>query len=125
MSLYLHHSGIKTPDIKRSIDFYTRVLGLEVLEEVKVLERSFYFVGNDRSRIEIEEANPGDEMILVDKGYGLYHLAFAVDDLEGLAARLKAESVKFILEPIQLRADRKIAFIDDPDGVRIQLIEFL
>jgi lactoylglutathione lyase len=123
--MYLHHTGIKTPDIKRSIDFYTRVLGLEVLEEVKVLERSFYFVGNDRTRIEIEEANPGDEMILVDKGYGLYHLAFAVDDLEGLAARLKAESVRFIMDPVQLRSDRKIAFIEDPDGVRIQLIEFL
>jgi lactoylglutathione lyase len=123
--MYLHHTGIKTPDIKRSIDFYTRVLGLEVLEEVKVLERSFYFVGNDRTRIEIEEANPGDEMILVDKGYGLYHLAFAVDDLEGLAARLKAESVRFIMDPVQLRSDRKIAFIEDPDGVRIQLIQFL
>jgi hypothetical protein len=29
------------------------------------------------------------------------------------------------MEPIQLRADRKIAFIEDPDGVRIQLIEFV
>ncbi|MBN2224445.1 MAG: VOC family protein [Deltaproteobacteria bacterium] len=123
--MYLHHSGIKSADIKKSIDFYTRVLGLEVLEEVQVLERTFYFVGNDRTRIEIEEANPGDEMMLVDKGFGLYHLAFAVDDIEGLAARLKRESVKFIMEPMQLRADRKIAFIEDPDGVRIQLIEFV
>jgi len=123
--VYLHHSGIKTADINRSIDFYTRVLGLQVLEEVQVLERTFYFVGNDKTRIEIEEANPGDEMMLVDKGFGLYHLAFCVDNLDELAARLKAESVKFILDPIQLRADRKIAFIEDPDGVRIQLIEFV
>ena len=123
--MYLHHSGIKTPDIKRSIDFYTRIMGLEILEEVKVLERTFYFVGNDKTRIEIEEANPGDEMMRADKGYGLYHLAFAVDDLEGFAARLKAQAVRFIMDPAQLRADRKIAFIEDPDGVRIQLIEFL
>ncbi len=123
--MYLHHTGIKSADLKKSIDFYTRILGLEVLEEVQVLQRTFYFVGNDRTRIEIEEANPGDEMMLVDKGFGLYHLAFAVDNLEELAAHLKREKVKFIMEPAQLRADRKIAFIEDPDGVRIQLIEFL
>jgi lactoylglutathione lyase len=123
--VYLHHTGIKSADLKKSIDFYTRILGLEVLEEVQVLQRTFYFVGNDKTRIEIEEANPGDEMMLVDKGFGLYHLAFAVDDLEALAAHLKRESVKFIMEPAQLRSDRKIAFIEDPDGVRIQLIEFL
>jgi len=123
--MYLHHSGIKSADIKKSIDFYTRILGLEVLESLEVVGRTFYFVGNDRTRIEIEEANPGDEMMKVDTGYGLYHLAFAVEDLDGFAARLKAEAVRFILDPIQLRADRKIAFIEDPDGVRIQLIEFL
>jgi lactoylglutathione lyase len=123
--VYYHHSGIKSADINKSLDFYTRIMGLEILEKIDLVGRSFYFVGNDKTRIEIEEANPGDEMMLVDKGFGLYHLAFAVEDLDGLAARLKSESVKFILEPIQLRADRKIAFIEDPDGVRIQLIEFL
>lgn len=123
--MYLHHSGIKSADIKKSIDFYTRVMGLEILERVELVGRTFYFIGNDKTRIEIEESNPGDEMILVDKGFGLYHLAFAVDDLDGLAARLKREAVRFILDPIQLRADRKIAFIEDPDGVRIQLIEFV
>jgi lactoylglutathione lyase len=123
--VYLHHSGIKSADIDKSLDFYTRILGLEILEKIDLVGRRFYFIGNDKTRIEIEQSNPGDEMILVDKGFGLYHLAFAVDDLEGLVARLKAESVKFIMEPMQLRADRKIAFIEDPDGVRIQLIEFV
>ena len=123
--MYLHHSGIKSADIKKSIDFYTRIMGLEILEKIDLVGRSFYFVGNDRTRIEIEEANPGDQMIKVDTGFGLYHLAFAVEDLQKLAARLKKESVKFIMEPVQLRADRIIAFIEDPDGVRIQLIEFV
>ena len=123
--MYLHHSGIKSADIDRSLDFYTRIMGLEILERIDLVGRRFYFIGNDNTRIEIEQSNPGDEMINVDTGYGLYHLAFAVEDLEALAARLKAESVKFIMEPMQLRADRKIAFIEDPDGVRIQLIEFV
>jgi len=123
--MYLHHSGIKSADIQKSIDFYTRIMGLEILEKIDLVGRSFYFVGNDRTRIEIEEANPGDQMIKVDTGFGLYHLAFAVEDLQKLAARLKKESVKFIMEPVQLRADRIIAFIEDPDGVRIQLIEFV
>jgi catechol 2,3-dioxygenase-like lactoylglutathione lyase family enzyme len=49
----------------------------------------------------------------------------AVDDLEALCSRLQDEGVKFILPPSQFRPDRKIAFIEDPDGIRIQLIQFL
>jgi lactoylglutathione lyase len=123
--VYFDHLGIKSADVAKSLDFYTRILGFEILERLEMVGRVFYFVGNDRTRIEIEDANPGDEMIRVDKGYGLYHMALVVEGLDGLAARLKKEGVRFILEPIQLRPDRKIAFIEDPDGVRIQLIEFL
>jgi len=119
------HVGIKSADITRSLDFYTRILGFDLLETIAIGGRNFYFVGNDKTRIEIEEANEGDARIDVNTGFGLYHIALITEDLEKRAAAMKVEQVKFILEPIQLREDRKIAFIEDPDGVRIQLIEFL
>jgi lactoylglutathione lyase len=122
--LRFDHVGIKSKDIKKSIDFYTRILGFEVLEEIEVLNTIYTFVGNATTRIEIEPAAPNDEMIDVNTQYGLYHLAFIVKDIDSLAERLKVDGVKFIMEPIQLREDRKIAFIEDPDGVRIQLIDF-
>ncbi|MBN1573720.1 MAG: VOC family protein [Deltaproteobacteria bacterium] len=124
MHLRFDHVGIKSKDIKKSVDFYTRILGFEVLEEVEVLNSIYTFVGDETTRIEIEQAAPNDKMIDVNTQYGLYHIAFIVKDIDSLAERLKKDGVKFIMEPIQLREDRKIAFIEDPDGVRIQLIDF-
>ena len=118
------HVGIKSNDIEKSLDFYTRILGFQILEKLDMVGRTFYFIGNENTKIEIEDANPGDVRMDCSTGYGLYHLAFIVKDIDALAERLKGEGVTFIMDPIQLREDRKIAFIDDPDGVRIQLIDF-
>jgi len=118
------HIGIKSHDVEKSLDFYTRILGFQILERIDMVGRSFYFIGNDDTRIEIEDANPGDVRLDCSTGYGLYHIALVVKDIDALAERLKKEGVKFIMEPIQLREDRKIAFIEDPDGVNIQLIDF-
>jgi glyoxylase I family protein len=110
--------------MEKSLDFYTRILGFRILEELDMVGRKFYFVGNDETSIEIEVANPGDVRMDPSTGYGLYHIALVVKDIDALAERLKKEGVTFIMEPIQLREDRKIAFIEDPDGVPIQLIDF-
>ncbi len=116
--------GIKAADIKKSLDFYTRLMGLEIIETVD-LGKPFIFVGNEHTLIEIEEANPNDERINVDLGYGPNHMAFMVDDVVSLVEKMKGEGVKIIMEPIQLRPDRKVSFIEDPDGWRIQFIELL
>jgi catechol 2,3-dioxygenase-like lactoylglutathione lyase family enzyme len=72
--------------------------------------------------IEIEPASrPGQH----EFDSGISHLAFTVADLESLCNHLQGEGVKFLLPPSQFRPDRKIAFIEDPDGIRIQLIQFL
>lgn len=118
----IHHYGISVKDLDKSLDFYTRVLGFKQEETIVLGGHNFYFVGDGNISIEIEQAwYPG--LSQVDSG--LSHMALAVDDLENMAARLKAEGVKFLMEPSQYRPDRKIAFIEDPDGVKIQLIEFL
>lgn len=119
------HAGIKTADLARSLHFYCDILGLEQLEIVEVLGQPFYFVGNASIRLEIETANPTDVQADMRTQSGLYHLALAVDNLDDLAARLREHNVNFVLPPSQFRADRKIAFITDPDGVFIQLIEYI
>jgi len=124
VTLRFDHVGIKSKDVNKSVDFYTRILGFEVIEELELLGRTYIFVGNADTKIEIEEANPDDQRIDVNSSFGLYHIALVVKEVDALAERLKGDGVKFILEPIQLREDRKIAFIEDPDGVRIQLIDF-
>lgn len=118
----IHHYGIAVRDMNRSLDFYTRVLGFNQEETIVIGGQSFYFVGDGNVSIEIEQAwSPGETTF----DNGLSHMALAVVDLQQLAVRLKEEEVKFLMEPSQFRPDRKIAFIEDPDGVKIQLIEFI
>jgi len=120
-----NHAGIKSANLELSLHFYCDILGLRKLEVLTVLDRQFYFVGNDTISIELEEAGPGDTQADMRTRSGLYHLAFTVSDLEGIAASLQEKGVPFVLPPSQFRPDRKIAFITDPDGVLIQLIQYL
>lgn len=120
-----NHAGIKSSDIARSLHFYCDILGLRKLETITILEKNYYFVGNDDFSIEIEAGNPGDQQAVPKEMTGLYHMALTVDDLDSLAAKLREHEVTFIIPPVQLRPDRKICFIEDPDGVYIQLIQYL
>jgi catechol 2,3-dioxygenase-like lactoylglutathione lyase family enzyme len=119
------HIGIKTSDVDKSLRFYTDILGLERQEELEIMGKRFYFVGNDTVSIEIEAGNPGDTQIDPRAQTGLYHLAFTVDDVASLVDRLKSEGIPIALEPVSTRPDRLVAFVEDPDGAFIQLIQKL
>jgi len=119
------HIGIKASDVDKSLRFYCDILGLERQEELEIMGKRFYFVGNDTLSIEIEAGNPGDTQVDPRTQTGLYHLAFTVDDLEGLVDRLKLERVPIALEPVSTRPDRIVAFVEDPDGAFIQFIQIL
>ena len=119
------HIGIKASDVDKSLGFYTDILGLERQEELEIMGKRFYFVGNDTISIEIEAGNPGDTQADPRTQTGLYHLAFTVDDVERLVDRLKSEGIPIALEPVSTRSDRIVAFVEDPDGVFVQLIQIL
>jgi catechol 2,3-dioxygenase-like lactoylglutathione lyase family enzyme len=120
-----NHAGIKTSDVNRSLHFYCDILGFRKLEEVVILNKNYVFVGNDTIKIEIEEKKPGDTQSNMKEQSGLYHLCFTVDDIEKTASELKNKDVKFMLPVSQFIPGRKIAFIEDPDGVIIQLIQYI
>jgi catechol 2,3-dioxygenase-like lactoylglutathione lyase family enzyme len=82
-------------------------------------------VGNETTSIEIEQGNPGDKQIDPRFQTGQNHLAFLVEDIRALVDRLKTRDVPIALEPFSTRPDRLVAFIEDPDGVFIQLIELI
>ena len=119
------HVGIKSSDIRKSLHFYCDILGFERQEEIEILGKTFYFVGNGSTSIEIEAGNPGDTQAEPRLQTGLYHLAFVVDNVRGLVERLKAEAVPIVLEPFSTRPGRLVAFIEDPDGIFIQLIQLV
>lgn len=119
------HVGIKVKDLNASLEFYCGKLGLKQLEVITLLGNDYYFVGNESIRIELEPGKPSDTQSDMAAMTGLYHIAFKVNDIDALAARLEAAGVKFRLPVVRIRPDRpKIAFIEDPDGVFIQLMDY-
>lgn len=118
----VHHVGICVPDVEKALDFYTRVLGLKQEETIELGGVLYHFVGDGAVSIEIEPSRePGNNPY--DNGIG--HIALEVEDLEKLADKLRQEHINFLVPPSQFRPDRKIAFIEDAQGIRIQLIEFV
>jgi lactoylglutathione lyase len=120
-----NHVGIKSADIQKSLHFYCDLLGLDRKEDLDIFGKSFIFVGNDTVSIEIEAGSPEDRPIDPRTQTGLYHLAFTVEDVTALVERLKAEGVPVALEPLSTQPDRLVAFVEDPDGAFIQLIQLL
>lgn len=120
--MQIHHFGVKVKNVDAALNFYYHVLGFTIQETVSMGGQNYYFVGDGIMSLEIEQSyQPGESSF--DNGFS--HFAITVDDLESYCQRLKEHSVKFQLEPSQFRPDRKIAFIEDPEGNAIQLIEFI
>jgi lactoylglutathione lyase len=114
-------------DVKKSVDFYTRLFGMSLLRERpdRGDGRSIAYVGYG----EDEGATHALELIQGQAEPGKTwdgHLAFAVSDLESFARHLKAEGVTFtrdVQEPSAPGGNRRVAWIKDPDGFAIELTE--
>lgn len=113
-------------DLDRSIDFYTRLLGMDVMRLRDLPEERVGYVGYGS-----EDDGPALEMIQYKISgeskipFWAGHVALYVSDLYKLAERLKTEGVVFTKEPQPMRpgSTDKVAFIKDPDGYTIELTE--
>lgn len=119
-----YHLGIKVKDINESLRFYCDILGLRKIETVSILGKNYHFVGNESFQIELEEGNPGDVQANPGAMTGMNHFSVVVDDIHGLAAGLRERGVQ-MLDPFQPRPDRWTTFLHDPDGVLIQIIQYV
>jgi len=98
-----HHVGVAVRSIEKSLDFYTRVLGFEVLgSPVKVVPqhvRVCFVLAQPGVRIELveglDESSPV-EQILSRVGGGTYHICYEVNDLGEAIARLRREKCRLI-----------------------------
>ena len=124
------HTSIRTSNMSNSIDFYTRFLGLILLERREIpqnnaeiaflqdsqskgatLELTFY-----RSQREFSQAKYEERVF--------DHLAFEIEDMHHTIEAMKKEKVTITDEPFKLsQTGSLIAFIEDPDGTLIELIE--
>ena len=124
----LLHTMIRVRDLDRSIDFYTRLLGMNLIRKKDYPSGEFTlaFVGygdeKDSSVIELTYNWPRKEPYAIGDGYG--HMAIGVGDIYKTCDRLAKEGVKIPRPPGPMKhGGSNIAFIEDPDGYKIELIE--
>ncbi|MEO6308390.1 MAG: VOC family protein [Nitrospiraceae bacterium] len=119
----LLHTRMRVSDMEQTINFYTNILGLEVLER-KVSPRgshlAFLKVPNSEELIELTSFPPSGPVKVPED---LVHLAFQVESLDDTIAWLNAQGVKVTDGPTQSSSGSRFIFIDAPDGYEIELIE--
>jgi lactoylglutathione lyase len=117
------HTRMRVSDMEQTIQFYTDVLGLEVLER-KTSPRgshlAFLKVPNSEELIELTSFPPSGPVTVQED---LIHLAFQVENLDDTIASLNAKGVKVTDGPTRTSSGSRFIFIDAPDGYEVELIE--
>ena len=122
----LLHTMLRVGDLETSIEFYTRVLGMQLLRRKDYPDGEFTlaFVGYgdeaDNTVIELTH-NWGTDSYDPGTGYG--HIAIEVDDVHAAVDEVKVRGGKVIREAGPMNAGTTIiAFVEDPDGYQIELL---
>lgn len=122
----IHHIAIICSDYERSKDFYTRILGLEIIRETYRKERQSFKLDlslQGNYCIELFSFPNPPPRTSQPEACGLRHLAFKVNGIENVAEALRLKGV--MCEP--LRTDeitgKKFTFFSDPDQLPIELYE--
>ncbi len=121
------HTMIRVGDLDRSIKFYTEVLGMQLLRRQDYPEGRFTlaFVGyGPESEEAVVELTHNWDTTSYELGNGFGHIALEVPDAAAACAEVKAKGGKVIREagPMQ-HGTTVIAFIEDPDGYKVEFIQ--
>jgi lactoylglutathione lyase len=122
----LLHTMLRVGDLQRSIDFYTRVLGMKLLRKKDYPDGRFTlaFVGyGDESSNTVIELTYNWDTNRYELGSGFGHIAIEVDDVHEAVEELRSRGGKVIRDAGPMNAGTTIiAFIEDPDGYPVELI---
>jgi len=124
------HTSIRTSNMDRSIDFYTRLLGLALVSRREIPQNNaeIAFLRDQQakgSKLELTFYRNQRKFVQAEYEDRVFdHLAFEVKDMEKTLAAIRSEKVTITDEPFKLSPTGPvIAFVEDPDGTLIELIE--
>lgn len=119
------HTMIRVTDLEKSIEFYTKVLGMRVLDRTENTQYRYtlVFVGYEQGGTTIELTHNWDTD-QYEMGNAFGHLALGVEDIYAACDQIKALGGNVTREPGPVKGgSTHIAFITDPDGYQIELIQ--
>lgn len=121
------HTMLRVGNLQRAIDFYTQVMGMRLLRTTDRPDQkySLAFVGYgsnpDQAEIELTY-NYGVDAYEMGTAYG--HIALGVNDIYATCEKIRAGGGNITREPGPVKGgDTVIAFVTDPDGYKIELIQ--
>ena len=123
----LLHTMLRVGDLQRSIDFYTKVLGMKLLRTSENPEYkyslAFLGYGSNPDHAELELTyNWGVDKYDMGSAYG--HIAISAEDIYKTCDQVRAAGGNITREPGPVKGGTTvIAFITDPDGYKVELIE--
>jgi lactoylglutathione lyase len=127
LPMRLLHTMLRVGNLDRSIDFYTKVLGMHVLRRKDYPDGKFTlaFVGyQNEDEGAVIELTYNWDTDKYDLGTGYGHVALEVDDAYDACAKIKQKGGKVVREAGPMKhGTTVIAFVEDPDGYKIELIQ--
>ncbi len=122
------HTMIRVRDLEKSLDFYTRVLGMKVLRQKDYpggkFTNTFIGYGPEESHPAIELTYNWDQEEPYELGNGWGHVALEVPDVYATCEALQEAGATITRPPGPMKhGTRVIAFVEDPDGYKIELLE--
>jgi lactoylglutathione lyase len=122
------HTMIRVMDLEKSLAFYVDQLGMKLLRRKDYPDGKFTLAfvgyGGEETNAVIELTHNWGREESYEIGTGFGHLALAVSDIYGACDRLSKAGVKIPRPPGPMKhGGSAIAFIEDPDGYRIELIQ--
>ncbi len=126
----INHVAIVVGDIDESLKFWRDAMGIELhhIEDVPSQKSMVAFLPVGESEVELVKPTAEDSGVakfLAERGGGMHHLCFEVDDIVGMMAQLKEKGVRLINEEPQVLPGRKMAFVHPKStgGVLVELYE--
>jgi lactoylglutathione lyase len=121
------HTMLRVSDLEQSLAFYTGVLGMKLLRkkdyESGRFTLAFVGYGDEESTAVIELTHNWDTKNYV-LGDAFGHVAIGTDDIYATCDRIRSAGGKIVREPGPMKhGNTVIAFVEDPNGYRIELIE--
>ncbi len=121
------HTMIRVGDLERSLSFYTEVLGMRLLRRKDYPDGKFTlaFVGYGEEADEaVIELTHNWDVDRYELGNAFGHIAIGVQDIYGTCDEIKRRGGKVVREPGPMKhGTTVIAFVEDPDGYKLELIE--
>ena len=122
------HTMIRVMDLDKSIGFYTKFFNMQLIRKNDFpggkFSLAFLGYGPESNNTVLELTYNWDQTEVYDKGNGWGHIAIGVEDIYNLCDDLENSGLEIIRKPGPMKhGTTLIAFIKDPDGYSIELIE--